>query len=90
MLSLSLSSAKNIALIAVAVLVVGALISAKVMASVTKKAIMIVLLVALAIGVWSQRQVLQNCADKIKAGGTAVDTTCTFFGTDVHVSLPNN
>jgi hypothetical protein len=43
---------------------------------------------ALAIGVWTQRSSLQDCASKAKEQATAADrtgVTCTFFGTDVEV-----
>jgi hypothetical protein len=83
--ALTLSSAKNIAILVVGALVVAAIISAKLVASVTKKAILLLVFGALALGVFYQRHALQTCADKVKAGGVA---TCTFFGTDIHIKAP--
>lgn len=88
MLALTLDSAKNIAIAVVAILIVLALVSAKVVASVTKKVIMIVILAAIAVGVWTQRQSLQTCADKVQAQGGVGDATCHFFGSDITISSP--
>ena len=88
MLALTLSSAKNIAIIIVGVLVVAAIISAKFVASVTKKAILLLIFGALALGVFTQRQSLQNCADKVQDGVTSGEATCTFFGTDIRIKAP--
>lgn len=85
MQALTLSSAKNIALIAAGVLIVVAIVAAKLAASVTKKAIILLVCAALALGVFTQRQSLQSCADKIQPGQ---ETTCKFFGTDVHITVP--
>ena len=83
--ALTLDSAKNIALIVVGVLIVAAIISAKVVAGVTKKAILLLVFAALALGVFTQRQALQRCADRIAPGQ---ETTCTIFGTDIHIKVP--
>ncbi len=83
--ALTLDSAKKIAIIAVGVLILVALISAKVVAGVTKKAILLLVFAALALGVFSQRQALQRCADRIAPGQ---ETVCTFFGTDIHIKVP--
>lgn len=88
MLSLTLTSAKNIAIIVVIVLVVLALITAKVVASVTKKAIALLIFAALALGVWTQRQSLQTCADRVKAAGGIGQATCSFFGNDIVIKGP--
>lgn len=86
--ALTLSNAKNIAIIVVGVLVVVAIIIAKLVASVTKKAILLLILGGLALGVFYQRQALQSCADKVKAGISVGGATCTFFGTDIHIKAP--
>ncbi len=89
MLALTLSSAKNIAILIVGVLIVAAIISAKLVASVTKKAILLLVFAALALGVFTQRQALQSCADKVKSGvSSSTEATCNFFGTDVHIKAP--
>jgi threonine/homoserine/homoserine lactone efflux protein len=86
MFALTLATAKNIAIGIVAGLVVISLITAKVVANVTKKIIVVVVLVGLAVLVWTQRQSLQSCADKVRAGSG--EATCSFFGTDVTINAP--
>lgn len=88
MLALTLDTAKNIAIAVVVLMIVLALISAKVTASIAKKVVMIVVLATIAIGVWSQRQSLQTCADKVQAQGGLGDATCHFFGSDITISSP--
>ncbi len=86
MLALTVDTAKNIAIAVVGVFVITAIISAKLMASVTKKAIMFLVLGALSLGVFTQRQALESCANKVKDDVGAAETTCTFFGTDIHIN----
>jgi protein-S-isoprenylcysteine O-methyltransferase Ste14 len=88
MIALSVDSAKNIAIGAAGVFVVFSLLSAWIIKNIVGKIIMIVLMVGLALGAWTQRTSLQECADKAKAaaqaGNTSLDgVTCKFFGTEV-------
>jgi hypothetical protein len=89
MIALSVDSAKNIAIGAAGVFVVFSLLSAWVIKNIVGKIIMIVLMVGLALGAWTQRNSLQDCATKAKAaaqtGNTAAldGVTCKFFGTQV-------
>ncbi|MCU1401065.1 MAG: hypothetical protein JWN62_4174 [Acidimicrobiales bacterium] len=85
MFALTYDTAKTIAIALVAIFVILAVISAKVAAGVTKKVLGVLILVALSVGVWSQRQALQTCAAKVRAGGTQ---TCKFFGAEVPISSP--
>ena len=89
MVALTLGEAKNIALAVVAVLVLLAIGSAWLMKTVMQKVALVVILGLLAVLVWSQRASLDECADKVQAavdaGGTQVDTTCTFLGRDVQI-----
>jgi hypothetical protein len=60
------------------------------MKTVMQKVALVVILGLLALLVWTQRSSLQECSDKVKAAGTAinqpdVDTTCTFFGRDIQI-----
>jgi hypothetical protein len=98
-IGLSLSGAKDAAIIVVIVLVLASIISARVVSSVTQKVLTIAVLLLLAFGVWSQRQSLQSCADTVEASASAVDkqlnvpagdvsipkTTCKFFGKSITV-----
>jgi hypothetical protein len=89
-LALTLGQAKTIAVLVTLLLVALAIGSAWLMKTVAQKAAVAAILVLLAALVWSQRSSLQQCADKVKAevraGGTQVDTTCTFIGRDVKIS----
>lgn len=82
---------KNVALgVSGGSLVIG-LILMKVISSIVGKIISSVLMVAIALGGWSQRTSIIDCADKVTAqatAGTTVDATCTFFGQDITVKVP--
>lgn len=75
-----------IALIVVAGLLVAGVLFAATAAKLQAKVVGLVVMLGLAALVWSQRASLLDCADKVKAGGTA---TCTFFGIDVDVDVPD-
>jgi high-affinity Fe2+/Pb2+ permease len=86
--ALSLESAKTIAIVVAIAFVAFAVISAWMIKSLVTKLIMVLLMAGLALGVWTQRTSLQDCATRAKAKAEALDTTpikCTFFGTDVEV-----
>lgn len=89
-LALTLGQAKAIAVVLAAVLVIGAVVSAWVMKTVVQKLAAVLLLVLLALVVWSQRASLQDCADRVRddvsLNRTSVDTTCTFLGRDVPIT----
>jgi protein-S-isoprenylcysteine O-methyltransferase Ste14 len=89
MTALSLETAKTIAIVVALVFVAFAVISAWVIKTLVTKVIVIVLMAGLALGVWTQRATLQDCATKAKEKASALDAsglTCTFFGTDVEIS----
>jgi protein-S-isoprenylcysteine O-methyltransferase Ste14 len=89
MLALTVDSAKNIAILVVIALVVFAVLTAKFVASATKKAIFLLVFGGLAMGVWNQRQSLQTCADNVKANiGKA--TTCSFIGKEISIPGVDN
>jgi hypothetical protein len=86
-----LETVRNVALVVVAGAVVLALVTAYLVKAVVGKIVSIVLLGGLAVLVWSQRQSLQDCADRVETtlgAGAIDDTTCTFFGRDVTISSP--
>ena len=59
--------------------------------NVTTKLISVIIVGGLALGVWTQRSSLEDCASKVKARaalGDTSDVTCTFLGTDIKVSVP--
>jgi len=63
-------------------------ISASVKKRIVTKLTMVLLMACLALGVWTQRTSLQDCAERAKAKAEAQAVsglTCTFFGTDIEV-----
>jgi len=71
MLALSLDAAKHIAIVVVVVLVVFALVSAAAIKSVVMKLVSVLVLAGLALGVWTQRSNLEDCAQRVKDRGVA-------------------
>ncbi len=90
MLALTYSSAKNVAIIVVIVLAAFALLIAKIMTSVSRKALTLLIFAGLALGVWTQRQSLQSCADNVKAVPNGRIATCSFFGQDITIQSPSS
>jgi high-affinity Fe2+/Pb2+ permease len=84
MFAVSLETAKTAAIVIIIAFVVMGILSAWLIKTVVTKLILIVVLAGLAIGVYSQRASLQDCADKAKSN-LGNEVTCTFFGTDVKV-----
>jgi hypothetical protein len=84
-LALTVQSAKTIAGVVLLALLAIALVSAKIAASITKKIVVIVVCVALGVVVWSQRQALQSCADRVRESTDRTQLSCTFFGKDIRV-----
>lgn len=88
MIALTLESAKTIAIVVVVVLVALSVIFALVIKAIVTKVIVVVLMACLALGVWTQRTSLQDCAERAQAKTDESDVsglTCTFFGTDIEV-----
>ena len=88
MTALPLESAKTVAIVVAVAFVAFAVISAWLIKNVVTKLIMVLLMAGLALGVWTQRTSLQDCADKATAQAEALDVTgltCTFFGTEIEV-----
>lgn len=96
MQAVTVETARTIAIVVVLVLVLLAVVVARVMASITQKVIGVVVLAGLAALVWSQRASITECADTLKAEAEAASTardlpdsaTCTFFGYELEVTLP--
>jgi protein-S-isoprenylcysteine O-methyltransferase Ste14 len=88
---LDLDTVRNVALAVVVVTGLLAVATAFVVKAIVGKLVSILVLGGLAVVVWSQRQSLQDCADRVGAtlgAGAVDDTTCTFFGRDVKISSP--
>jgi hypothetical protein len=87
-LGITLDTAKNIAIAAVAALVALTVASFWIMKSATQKIVAVAILGLLALLAWSQRAAVTDCADRVRdavEAGVDTDTTCTFFGIDVTV-----
>ena len=90
MLGLTLDEAKNVALVAATVFAIGAIVAIWVMKSIVQKVLVAVLLVMLAFAAWSQRESLQECADKVQASvSTAVDDATATTTTAVGATAPD-
>ena len=90
--NLNVDTARNIALGTMGGAVIIGIVLMKVVSSIIGKAIALVLMLALALGAWSQRSAITTCANNVKAqitSGTASSTQCTFFGQKVTVPLPS-
>ena len=89
--STDIETLKNLALgLSGASIVVG-LILMKVVSSIIGKIISLMIFVAIALAGYSQRAQVIDCANSVKAQATAtasVNTTCTFFGQEVKVKIP--
>jgi|LakMenEpi03Aug12_release.lakeMendotaPanAssembly.Ray.scaffolds.fasta_scaffold3453670_1 hypothetical protein len=90
--SLDAELVKNIALgVGIGVIVVG-LILLKIVRSIVGKVISAVVLLAIAIAVFSQRAAIDDCANKVQeqaASGQISTIQCRFFGQDVKVDVPD-
>ena len=89
--SADIETLKNLALgLSGASIVIG-LILMKVVSSIVGKIFSLVVFVAIALAGYSQRAQVIDCANSVKAQATAmaaVDTTCTFFGQNIKVKVP--
>lgn len=88
MLALDVDAAKNLAIVLLIGFVLLSLVVGIVIKNITMKLLSMLLMVGLALGVWTQRQTLQDCAEDVRAKAEVGDlssTTCTFFGRDVDV-----
>ena len=88
MLALTYGSAKNIAILVLVVLVVIAILMAKIMSNISRKAVALLLIAGLALGVWTQRQSLQRCADGVREIPDGRVATCQFFGQEIEIKAP--
>ena len=89
--STDIQTLKNLALgLSGSSLVVG-LILMKVVSSIIGKIISLVIFIAVALAGYSQRAQVIDCANAVKNQATAtasVDATCTFFGQEIKVTVP--
>ena len=83
---MTISSAKNLALVLVVGFVILSIVSFWVIKNLTTKLIMALVLAGVALGVWYQRNELRDCARNVQEQvklGVPGKLTCTFFGTEV-------
>lgn len=88
LVALTLDSAKQIGVALVIGFVVLSIVAATVIKNITTKIITTLLLAGFALGVWTQRANVQDCAADVRANAAVGDTTvttCRFFGTDIDV-----
>ena len=88
MLALDYDSAKRLALWLVGGFILLSVISAMVIKNIVGKLVSALLMAGLALGAWTQRTELQDCAQRAReraAAGAASDLTCRLFGSDVTI-----
>ena len=87
---LTLEQARTFAVVALIVLVLGAVLAAWIMQEIAQKIVVIGVLAVLVLLVWTQRSSLQQCADDIVSDRTSgvpgSTATCTFFGREVEIT----
>ena len=99
--ALNLNQVENGSIIAIVACVLLILVILKFVSSVITRIIMSVVFATLGIGIYSQRASVIDCAKKVAdevtseqnadvAGSTDVTVTCTFFGKDIAISVPNS
>ena len=91
LLALTVDTAMNIMVGLILVLIVAAFLVAKYVSSVAAKAIIILVIGGMILGIWTQRKALGDCASEVQAkvrAGDGSSTQCSFFGTTVDVDLP--
>ena len=89
--STDIQTLKNLAMgLSGASIIIG-LVLMKVVSSIVGKIISLIVFIAIALAGYSQRAQVIDCANSVKAQSTAtaaIDTTCTFFGQEIKVSVP--
>jgi hypothetical protein len=88
MVALDVDQARTLGIIGVVALVVLAFVAASVVRNVTVKLVMIGVLLAVAVVVYTQRGGLEDCADRVRdaaADGVDADTTCRLLWVEVTV-----
>jgi hypothetical protein len=91
LLAVDVDTITTVAVVAVVVVVVAMVAVGLLVASITRKVIIVAVLAVLGVALWTQRASLQDCADRVKEaalqpGGTG-PTSCTFFGFEVSVDV---
>ena len=97
MLAIGPQDARNAAIVIVIVFLLGAVGSMWLMKTIVQKAVVALVLAALAFSVYSQRSTLQTCVDDVRGklsrnviDEKLADTQCSFFGIDVTISDPRD
>lgn len=88
MLALSVDGAKHLAIAIIVGFIVLSVVSAAAISNITTKIVAMLVFAGFALGVWTQRTNLVDCADRARdkvAVGDASDTACTFFGATITV-----
>jgi hypothetical protein len=88
MLALTVDGAKHLAIAIIVGFVVLSVVSAAAISNITARIVSVLVFAGFALGVWTQRSNLVDCADRAKdkvAVGDTSDTECTFFGTTITV-----
>ena len=86
MLAISVETAKDVGIGVIAVLLTLMIVFGWIVKKVVGKLLVIVVLGGLAVGVWTQRNDLERCADQVKISGSTA--SCHLFGRDFKLTPP--
>jgi hypothetical protein len=94
-LAVDVSTLRTSAIVAIVVLVLLGLLAMKLFVNMVVRVITLVLVVGFSVAIWTQRDTLQECADRVKdlaeldvSDVARGSLTCTFFGVQVNVPIP--
>lgn len=94
-LAVEVSTLRTSAIVAIVVIVLLGLLAMKLFVNMVVRVITLVLVAGLSVALWTQRDELQDCADRAQdlAELSVTDVargslTCTFFGVEVDVPIP--
>lgn len=85
---MDVEAAKTLAIGVVVVFVALSVVAAMVIKTIATKLIGVLLMAGLALGVWTQRTNLQDCANRAQErydAGVTGELACTFFGSDITI-----
>lgn len=88
--TLDLDTVRLLALIGAVLFVLGAVVSAVLLRTISQKLAVASIFVLLALLVWSQRASLETCAEIVRGSVVTQDgAMCTFFGREVEIPMPS-
>ena len=92
MVAITTDALRNIALAGAGASILISVVLALIIRSIVGKIISTVVMLTIALALYTQQDQLKSCAQKIEDGISAPgkSTVCTFFGRDVTISIPQS